>query len=104
MNEKLCCPRCGSDQIVKVGKHYNLKGAVQCHRCKVCGTSFSNHGYFRGGHTLTLLQYASVLYQNGCSYRKIAHKIYEEFHQKVSDSTICRWINKFVVKKVEVRG
>jgi transposase-like protein len=98
MNEKLCCPRCSSDQITKAGKHYDLKGTVQRHKCKVCGTSFSNDGYFHGRYALALLQYASVLYQNGRSCEKIAHKITEEFHQKVSGPTIWRWINKLEVK------
>jgi hypothetical protein len=38
------------------------------------------------------------LYQNGRSCEKIAHKITEEFHQKVSGPTIWRWINKLEVK------
>jgi len=98
MSEKLCCPRCSSDQIMKAGKHYDLKGTVQRYKCKVCGTSFSNDGYFRGQHPLELLQYASVLYQNGCSCDKIVDKIEKQFHQKVSPPTIWRWMNKLGIK------
>jgi hypothetical protein len=78
---------------VKSGKHYNLKGVVQCWVCKLCGTSFSNDGYFRGKHQLALVQYASVLYQNGCSYEKIVDELKKGWGQTVSRVTIGKWMN-----------
>ncbi len=98
MSEKLSCPRCRSDQIVKSGKKHNLKGVVQRWQCKLCGTSFCNSGYFRGKHALALVQYASVLYKRGLSYEKVASKIEEQFKQKVSKTTIMKWMRMLHVQ------
>jgi len=98
MSEKLECPRCRSDQIVKSGTHYNLKGLQQRWQCKLCGTSFCNEGYFKGKHALALVQYAVVLYSRGLSYEKVASKIEEQFKQKVSRTTIKNWVDMLHVQ------
>jgi len=92
------CPRCGSNQIVKSGKHYNLNGIQQRWQCKLCGTSFCNEGYFRGKHPLSLLQYTVKLYQNGDSYEKIQKSIKKQFGINISRTTIGKWIQKFNIQ------
>jgi transposase-like protein len=85
---------------VKSGKHYikYAKGFHQRWQCKLCGTTFCNEGYFRGKHPLALLQYASALYENGCSYEQIIDKIDGQFHQKVSRTTIGKWMKHLGVE------
>ncbi len=90
--QKKYCPRCKSDQIVKSGKHYVSKGIVQRYRCKTCGTSFSNDGYYRGKHPISLVQYAAVLYREGYSYEKVQSRLKAEFKQEVSCTTIGAWM------------
>jgi transposase-like protein len=94
MNENIQCPRCGATKIVKSGKHYCQKGTVQRFECKICGTTFSNDGYFRGKHPLALLQFAASLYKNGSSYEKVQSKIDKQFNIKISRATIKKWIEK----------
>lgn len=94
------CPRCGSSQIVKSGKHHRQyqEGFVQRWKCKICGTTFCNEGYFRGKHPIALVQYASILYQNGCSYEKVVDELEKQFGQKVSRTTIGKWMDMLGVK------
>jgi transposase-like protein len=91
------CPRCGATKIIKSGKHYCPKGIVQRFQCKICGTTFSHDGYFRGKHPLALLQFAASLYKNGSSYEKVQSKIYNQFNIKISRTTIKKWIEKLGV-------
>lgn len=90
----LTCPRCGSSQTTKSGKHYHQKGITQRYRCKICGTTFCHEGYFRGKHQLSLLQFAVGLYTQGLSYEKIQASIFKQLHVKISRTTIGRWIEK----------
>jgi transposase-like protein len=86
------CPRCKGLDLVKSGKHYDLKGIVQRYLCKTCGTTFCNDGYFRGRHQLSLLQYAVAQYQNGLSYEQIQAQIKDNFGIKISRTTIGEWL------------
>lgn len=83
---------------MKSGKHQCQKGVVQRWRCKTCGTTFSNDGYFRGKHPIALVQYATALYQNGCSYEKVVDELVKRFGQKVSRTTIGKWMQMLGVK------
>ena len=89
---KRSCPRCSSTDIVKGGKHYLAKGTVQRYQCKSCGTSFSNDGYYRGKHALSLVQYVGVLYREGLSYEKIQAKLKKEFGIYISRKTVGDWL------------
>ena len=71
---------------------------MQRWQCKLCGTSFTNYGYFRGKHPLALLQYAGVLYQNGYSYEKIVAELKKQFGQKVCRTTIGKWMDHLQIK------
>jgi len=95
---KKSCPRCNSDQIVKSGKRLRKLGIIQRWRCKICGTSFSNAGYYRGKHELSLVQYAAILYREGYSGEKIESRIKEEFCVTVSRQTILRWVKMLNVQ------
>ncbi len=92
------CPRCKSSQTVKAGKHYQQKGVVQRYRCKVCGTSFCNDGYYRGRHQLSLLQYVGGLYQTGLSSEKIEARLKKELGTRISRTSIMAWIEKLGIK------
>ena len=91
------CPRCGSTEIVKSGKHYNQKGITQRYGCKLCGTTFCNEGYFRGKHQFSLLQYVAILYEKGKSYEKIQTMIQKQFGVRISRSTIGEWLKKLKI-------
>jgi len=96
--QKKYCPRCRSDQIVKSGKHTRQKGVVQRYQCKLCGTSFSNDGYYRGKHQLSLLQYVGVLYQQGLSDEKIEARLKEELGIDVSRNSIMAWVKRLGIE------
>lgn len=101
---KRYCPRCHSDQITKSGKNRCLKAVVQRYRCKLCGTSFSNDGYYKGKHALSLLQYARVLYQQGLSYEKIQTRLKRELDIDVSNVAIGSWITKLGIQPRKTSG
>jgi transposase-like protein len=96
--DKKLCPRCKSPEVVKSGKHKNQKGVTQRYQCKECGTSFSNDGYYRGKHNISLVQYAAVLYREGYSYEKIQIILKEEFGVPISRVTIGDWIKMLQVQ------
>lgn len=99
--QKRSCPRCESNELVKSGKHLRRRGVVQRYRCKICGTSFTNDGYFRGKHPISLVQYAVSLYVSGhLSCEKVRERLKEELGISVSSTTICNWLK---VLKVEAR-
>jgi len=98
VEQKRYCPRCKSDRIVKGGKHVRLKGVVQRYKCNLCGTTFSNDGYFRGKHQIALLQYAAVLYEQGLSYEKIQCRLRKEFNMTVSRVSIGNWVKMLGLK------
>jgi len=89
---KKSCPRCNSRNITKSGTQNRLKGVVQRYRCGTCGTSFSNDGYYRGKHQLSLLQYAAILYREGLSYEKIQARVKKEFGLYISRQTVGDWM------------
>jgi transposase-like protein len=91
-NKPESCPKCGESHIVKSGKHYCQKGIVQRYECKTCGTTFSNDGYFRGKHPLSLLQYANAIYENGLSLRQVQAKIKKTFGIQVTHVAIQKWL------------
>lgn len=74
------------------------KGVVQRYQCKMCGTSFSNDGYYRGKHQLSLLQYAGVLYHEGLSYEKIQSRLKKEFDIYISRKTVGDWMKLLKIK------
>ncbi len=77
---------------MKGGKHSCKKGIVQRFQCKKCGTSFSNDGYYKGKHALSLVQYAGILYHEGLSYEKIQAKLKKEFNIYISRKTVGDWM------------
>lgn len=95
------CPRCHSNEIVKAGKHQRQKGIVQRYRCKKCGTSFSNDGYYRGKHPINLVQYAIALYQSGLSMEKVQEALKTNLGAVISRTTILAWLQML---KVAPRG
>lgn len=95
---KKSCPRCSSDQVVKSGKRMRQQGIVQRFRCKICGTSFCNAGYYRGKHAISLVQYAAVIYREGFSLAKTQARLKTEFGVSVSHTTIMNWIKRLHVQ------
>lgn len=102
--QKRYCPRCKSDQVVKGGKHTCQKGVVQRYQCKLCGTSFSNDGYYRGKRQLALLQYVGVLYQQGLSDEKIMVRLKEELGITVSKTSIAAWVKRLGIQPRKSSG
>jgi transposase-like protein len=86
------CPKCGSIRVVKFG-NYNGK---QLFKCKDCKTKF-REGLIKKAHyspetiTLTL-----DLYFSGLSTRKIARTVNDHFDMDIDQSTIYRWIERFI--------
>jgi len=89
-----CCPVCKSKFIVKSGKQYSKKGVQQRYKCKMCGTTFNNSGYFKGKHPLRLVQYAITLYQHGYSLEKVQTELKNSLNVKISRTSILKWIRK----------
>lgn len=94
VKEPECCPVCQSKLFVKCGKTYTNSGTRQRYKCKICGTSFNNSGYFKGKHPLRLVQYAVTLYQQGLSLEKVQTELKNNFDVKISRVSILRWIKK----------
>lgn len=64
----------------------------------MCGTSFSNHGYYKGKHAISLVQYAAVLYHERYSYEKIQSRLKAEFGLYISRPTIGNWMKHLKIQ------
>ncbi len=101
MTEKtseLKCPLCNSSSINKSGKRYNLHNITQKYKCKRCGTSFTNSGYFRSRFPLEVRQHVITLYAQGLSLRKIQEEL-ERIGIFVSHVAIDRWLQKMNIER-----
>ena len=83
------CPKCGSEHIVKNGKHLGK----QRHRCKICGFQFTRET--PRGRPASEKALAVLLYTLGLSFNAIGRMLC------VSTPTVLMWVRLFAEKTYE---
>jgi len=98
-NSDRTCPRCHSGKyVIKRGVRRNKSGAVQRLLCKRCGVKFiPRTGFERMKHTSLAVLVSLDLFFKGLSLTKIADHLHQFHDTDVSDTTVYRWIRKYVI-------
>ena len=91
------CPQCGSIELIKNGKRKTKFGEVQRYQCKTCNFRFTiDNGFSRMKHDPMIITLTLDLYFKGLSYRKIADHILQFHKLKVNQTTLMRWVKKYL--------
>jgi len=93
------CPHCHSARyVIRRGVRHNKSGIVQRFLCKRCNIKFiSRTGFERMKHTANAITVSLDLFFKGLSLSKIVDHL-AQFHDTcVSDTTVYRWIRKYVI-------
>jgi transposase-like protein len=87
----------GAKYIIRRGIRRNRSGVVQRFLCKRCGRKFiPRTGFERMKHTAKAITVSLDLFFKGLSLSKIVDHL-QQFHDTyVSDTTVYRWIRKYV--------
>lgn len=94
---KISCAFCKSEKVAKWGNRKTCFGTVQRYSCQECGRKFVEDKGFRNmknsPKTITL---TLDLYFKGLSQRKIADHLKQFENVTVNQSTLLRWIQKYM--------
>jgi transposase-like protein len=97
-DDAVLCAKCGSIRVVKNG----TKRQKQVFRCKDCGHKFAEQSLLRGSrYTPEMVSLTLDLYFSGTSLRKTARILNNHFGLNLVNSTVHKWIQKFVPKVAE---
>jgi transposase-like protein len=87
------CGKCGSIRVVKNG----IKRERQAFICRDCGHRFTESQLIRGSrYSPEMVSLTLDLYFSGTSLRKTARILNDHFGLTLSNSSVFRWIQKFV--------
>jgi len=97
--EKLRCPFCKSEKIVKRGKRKCNNQVKQRYLCKECNKRFIDDKEFEKiKATPEMVTVTLDLYFKGVSLRKISDHIDQIYHVKIGKSTIHWWVLAYMEK------
>jgi transposase-like protein len=87
------CGKCGSIRVVKNG----IKRGLQAFVCRDCNHKFTESQLIRGSrYSPEMVSLTLDLYFSGTSLRKTARILNDHFGLTLSNSSVFRWIQKFV--------
>jgi len=90
------CRFCGSANVIKAGKRYNLNSTKQRWKCKACGKrSVEDDGFLHLWYDKWSVTESIDLYHEGLSTRKVERHLRRHHHRRPSWTTIWRWIHRF---------
>lgn len=95
---EIICQKCGNTNYKKFGiRHNKDSGDIQRYLCKDCRYRFIVNPAFENCKASAKIITAAIdLYFKGVSTRKTANHIKQLYNFSIDDSSICRWIRKFV--------
>jgi transposase-like protein len=93
----IVCPFCNGDKIGKWGTRKTKFGTVQRFFCRVCNHKFVvDKGFSRMKNKPEVITETLDLYFKGLSQRKIADHLKQFENVSVDQSTILRWVKKYL--------
>lgn len=90
--DSIQCVKCGSIRVVKFGT-YNEK---QVFKCRDCGRKFREGLIQKVHYSPETITMTLDLYFSGLSTRKIARTLSDHMQTELDQSTVYRWIQRFV--------
>ena len=94
------CPKCGSIRVVRCGRNRNK----QAFRCNDCQHRFREQSLIRGSrYSPEMVSLTLDLYFSGMSLRKISRTVNDHFDMNLGNTTIYRWIQRFIPQISEYR-
>ena len=92
-DDAIQCRKCGSIKVIKFG----TKRGMRAFKCNDCGHRFKEQALIRGSrYTPEVVSLTLDLYFSGTSLRKTARILNDHFELTLSNSSVFRWIQKFV--------
>ncbi|RLF97634.1 hypothetical protein DRN58_08425, partial [Thermococci archaeon] len=96
-NGVITCPYCFSTDLIKKGFRKNKSGKKRIYLCKTCNKKFSvSEGFKHMKNDPKIITLALDLYFKGLSQNAIVDHLKQFYDVKVNQSTISRWITKYV--------
>lgn len=90
------CDNCGSIDVIKKGKRYNLSSTKEVFKCKSCNSFFTpDNGFKKMRHDPNMIISSLRMYVKGFSLREIVKNLKEKYNVGVSPQTILDWTNKY---------
>jgi transposase-like protein len=94
MDEKVRCPYCGRDDVVKRGFRRLKSGKKAVYFCKGCYHKFSL-GLERRRFSVGVILSAVCAYNQGYSYAEVSDITYRKYKASVHRSTVSRWVQEY---------
>lgn len=95
--QKVTCPFCKSENVVKWGNRKTQFGTTQRFSCRDCNRTFVvDKGFCRMKNSPKTITLTLDLYFKGVSLRKIADHLKQFESVSVNQATILRWIRKYL--------
>jgi len=98
ITDRMSCPHCKSEDIIKSGVRKTKKGNRHRYLCKSCNKRFVDAPMMREKANPKVIALTMDLYFKGLSLRDIEGTINQFYGLNVDHSTIGRWIKKFTEK------
>jgi len=94
---KISCPFCKSEKVVRWGNRKTSFGTIQRYACQECNRKFViDKGFCHMKNNPKAITLTLDLYFKGVSQRKIADHLKQFENVSVNQSTILRWIQKYM--------
>lgn len=100
MKQKIKCPYCKSEQIVKRGlSPTQNRGKQQRYLCNSCKKTFiQNNGFWKMKNSESKITQAIDLYFSNLSSRKVRNFFKRHLTHNASHETVLNWCRKYVLK------
>jgi transposase-like protein len=90
--DSIQCVKCGSIRVIKFG----TRKGTQTYRCNDCAIRFTPSLIKKARYSPETISLTLDLYFSGLSTRKIARTLSDHFQTELDQSTVHRWIGRFV--------
>jgi len=94
-SEKITCPECNSDTIIKKGKKKNIHQTLQRYKCKDCNKTFTLTPIKGTTYPLRIILKTISTYNLGHTLQKTSELIDNKFKLNIKSQTISNWLNQY---------
>jgi len=99
MTNKIICPKCKSNEVIKWGKRKtDNRGKVQRYCCKSCSETFISDPFYKMRNSPQKITCALDLFHRGLSTREVQNHFKAFFPHNSSNVSIYKWVKKYNLK------
>lgn len=96
MINKIICPKCKNQDIIKWGKRKTEnRGKIQRYKCKCCSETFVNDAFFRMRNNPKKITLSIDLFYRGLSTREVQNHLQSFYPHNSSNVSIYKWVTKY---------